>query len=80
MGHLAAQTMAGCRLMWQFALCIEHARRAGRRLRQRPRRTVASRARNADIRAWAKDQGIALRTAAARPAVPSRPGRTVTLT
>jgi hypothetical protein len=44
----------------QLAPYIEHARRMGARQRQRPGRTVASRARSADIRAWAKDQGIAL--------------------
>jgi hypothetical protein len=37
---------------------IEHARRAG--TRRRPARTTAGRARSADIRAWAKQQGIAL--------------------
>ena len=42
----------------QLAPYIEHARRAG--TRKRPGRTVASRARSADIRAWARDQGIAL--------------------
>jgi hypothetical protein len=39
---------------------LEHARRAGTRQRHRPGRTTASRERSADIRAWAKDQGIAL--------------------
>jgi len=33
---------------------------AGTRARQRPGRTVASRARSTDIRSWAKDHGIAL--------------------
>ena len=42
----------------QLAPYIEHARRSG--TRQRPGRTVASRARSADIRAWAKGRGIAL--------------------
>jgi hypothetical protein len=37
---------------------IEHARRTGRGQRRRPGRTVSSRERSADIRAWAKDQGI----------------------
>jgi nucleoid-associated protein Lsr2 len=37
---------------------IEHARRAGRGQRRRPGRTASSRERSADIRAWAKDQGI----------------------
>ena len=44
----------------QLAPYIEHARRAGTRARSRPGRTAASRVRSADIRAWAKDQGIAL--------------------
>jgi hypothetical protein len=39
---------------------FEHARRAGNRQRQRLRRTTASRGRSADIRAWAKDQSVAL--------------------
>jgi len=42
----------------QLAPFIEHARRAGRAPRRRPGRTVSSRERSADIRAWAKDQGI----------------------
>ena len=42
----------------QLAPFIEHARRAGRGLRRRPGRTASSRERSADIRAWAKDQGI----------------------
>ena len=42
----------------QMAPFIEHARRAGRGQRRRPGRTVSSRERSADIRAWAKDQGI----------------------
>ena len=37
---------------------IEYARRAGRGQRRRPGRTASSRERSADIRAWAKDQGI----------------------
>jgi hypothetical protein len=41
----------------QLAPYIEHARRAGRR---RPGRTAASRQRTGDIRAWAKDRGIAV--------------------
>jgi Lsr2 len=45
----------------QLTPYIDHARRAGTRARrQRPGRPAASRARSADIRAWAKDQGIAL--------------------
>ena len=44
----------------QLAPFIEHARRAGSRQRHRPGRTTASRKRSADIRAWAKDHGIAV--------------------
>jgi nucleoid-associated protein Lsr2 len=42
----------------KIAPFIEHARRAGRGQRRRPRRAVSSRERSANIRAWAKDQGI----------------------
>ena len=42
----------------QLAPFIEHARKAGRGQRRRPGRTVSSRERSGDIRAWAKDQGI----------------------
>jgi Lsr2 len=42
----------------QLAPFIEHARRAGRGQRRQPGRTVSSRERSTDIRAWAKDQGI----------------------
>jgi hypothetical protein len=42
----------------QLAPFIEHARKAGRGQRRRPGRTTSSRERSADIRAWAKDQGI----------------------
>jgi hypothetical protein len=42
----------------KLAPFIEHARRTGRGQRRRPGRTVSSRERSADIRAWAKDQGI----------------------
>jgi hypothetical protein len=42
----------------QLAPFIEHARKTGRRQRRRPGRTTSSRERSADIRAWAKDQGI----------------------
>jgi hypothetical protein len=42
----------------QLAPFIEHARRAGRGPRRRQGRTASSRERSADIRAWAKDQGI----------------------
>jgi nucleoid-associated protein Lsr2 len=39
---------------------IDHARKAGRAQHRRPGRTGASRARSESIRAWAKDQGIAV--------------------
>jgi hypothetical protein len=39
---------------------IEHARKAGRGPRRRPGRTASSREHSSDIRAWAKDQGIAV--------------------
>ena len=42
----------------QLAPFIEHARKTGRAQRRRPGRTASSRERSADIRAWAKDQGI----------------------
>jgi Lsr2 len=44
----------------QIAPYIEHARKAGRGQRRRLVRTTSSRDRSADIRAWAKDQGIAV--------------------
>src|SRR6478672_7262914 len=44
----------------QLAPFIEHARRAGRGQRRRPGRTASSRERSGGIRAWAKDQGIAV--------------------
>jgi hypothetical protein len=44
----------------QLAPFIEHARRAGRGQRRRPVRTSSSRGRSGGIRAWAKDQGIAV--------------------
>ena len=44
----------------QLAPFIEHARRAGRGPRRRPGRATSSREHSADIRAWAKDQGIAV--------------------
>jgi hypothetical protein len=47
-------------LRQQLAPYLEHARRAGSRQRHRAGRSAASRGRSADIRAWAKDQGIAL--------------------
>jgi hypothetical protein len=39
---------------------VEHARKAGRAQPRRPSRTAASRQRSGDIRAWAKDHGIAV--------------------
>jgi hypothetical protein len=39
---------------------VEHARKAGRGQRRREGRSSASRERGSDIRAWAKDQGIAV--------------------
>ena len=42
----------------RLAPFIAHARRAGRGQRRRAGRTVSSRERSGDIRAWAKDQGI----------------------
>jgi hypothetical protein len=44
----------------QLAPFIEHARKAGRGQPRRPARTAASRQRTGDIRAWAKDHGIAI--------------------
>src|SRR5215475_4829660 len=44
----------------QIAPYIEHARKAGRGQRRRPARAASSRERSGDIRAWAKDQGIAV--------------------
>ncbi len=44
----------------QLAPFIEHARKAGRGPRRRPGRSASSRERSGDIRAWAKDRGIAV--------------------
>jgi hypothetical protein len=44
----------------QLAPFIEHARKARRGLSRRAGRTAATRQRSGDIRAWAKDQGIAV--------------------
>ena len=44
----------------KIAPFIEHARKAGRGLRRRPGRTTSSREHSGDIRAWAKDQSIAV--------------------
>jgi nucleoid-associated protein Lsr2 len=42
----------------KLAPFIEHARKAGRGSRSRPRRTASSRGRSGGIRTWAKEQGI----------------------
>jgi len=44
----------------QIAPYLEHARKAGRGQRRRQARTTSSRERSGDIRAWAKDHGIAV--------------------
>jgi hypothetical protein len=44
----------------QFAPFIEHARKAGRGQPRRPGRTAASRQRSGEVRAWAKENGIAV--------------------
>jgi nucleoid-associated protein Lsr2 len=44
----------------KLAPFIEHAREAGREQRRRPGRATSSRERSGGIRAWAKDQGIAV--------------------
>ena len=44
----------------QLAPYAEHARRAGRAPSRRPGRTTGSRQRPGDIRAWAKEAGIAV--------------------
>ena len=44
----------------QLAPFTGHARKAGRAQRRRPGRTASSRERSGGIRAWAKDQGIAV--------------------
>jgi hypothetical protein len=44
----------------QLAPFIGHARKTGPGQRRRPARTASSRQRSADIRAWAKDNGIAV--------------------
>lgn len=44
----------------KIAPFIDHARTAGRGPRRRPGRTTASRERSGDVRAWAKQQGIAV--------------------
>ena len=44
----------------RLAPYFEHARRAGRAQARRPGRTVANRQRSGDIRAWAKEHGLAV--------------------
>jgi hypothetical protein len=44
----------------QLAPFVEHVRRAGRGQRRQVGRTQSSRRRSVDIRAWAKEQGIAV--------------------
>jgi Lsr2 len=44
----------------QLAPYIEHARRAGRAQSRRAGRSVASRQRSGDIRAWAREHGLAV--------------------
>ena len=44
----------------QLAPYIEHARKAGRAQARRAGRTAASRQRSGDIRAWAKQHGLAV--------------------
>src|SRR5215831_13135895 len=52
----------------QLAPFIDHARRAGRGPRRRAGRTATSRERSSDIRAWAKEAGIAVRDRGRIPA------------
>jgi hypothetical protein len=44
----------------QLVAYVEHARKAGRAPARRSGRTVASRQRSGDIRAWAKQHGVAV--------------------
>jgi nucleoid-associated protein Lsr2 len=44
----------------QLAPFVEHARKAGRGQTRRPGRTQSTRRRSSDIRAWAKERGIAV--------------------
>jgi hypothetical protein len=44
----------------QIAPYLDHARKAGGRPRRRPARPASGRERSGDIRAWAKDHGIAV--------------------
>jgi hypothetical protein len=56
--NLSEKNAAGFRE--KLAPFIEHARKAGRGQSRRAARTAAGRHRSGDIRAWAKDQGIAV--------------------
>jgi hypothetical protein len=47
---------------------IDHARKAGRGQRRRPGRTASTREHSGDVRAWAKDQGIAVNARGRIPA------------
>jgi len=44
----------------QLTLYVEHARRTGRAQSRRPGRAAGSRQRSGDIRAWAKEHGMAV--------------------
>jgi hypothetical protein len=55
---LSAKNAAALRT--QLAPFVEHARRAGRGSRGRPTRPGSSRDRSGAIRAWAREQGIAV--------------------
>jgi Lsr2 len=55
---LSAKNAAAFRTL--LALYIEHARRAGRAPARRAGRTAATRQRSGDIRAWAKQHGVAV--------------------
>jgi hypothetical protein len=44
----------------QLAPYIEHARKAGRAQPRRPGRTAAGRQRSGEVRAWAKEHGLAV--------------------
>jgi hypothetical protein len=44
----------------QLAPYIEHARKAGRAPARRPGRTAVGRQRSGDVRAWAKEHGLAV--------------------
>lgn len=44
----------------QFALYVEHARKTGRAQSRRAGRSAANRQRSGDIRAWAKERGLAV--------------------